>query len=81
MNNNLITRDFLASLKFEVMTPFQLNGFDGLQSPVPLMAETDDYLVVLDGDRCEVYGDPEKDGSTELIAECFNVRALPHLPR
>lgn len=72
-----ITRDFLARLKFEVMTPWQRNGFAGLDSPVPLIAETEEYIIVLDGDFCEVYGDPEADGSFEPVARCPNIRALP----
>lgn len=79
MTHNTITRAWLASLNFHVMTPSERNGFAGCDSPVPLLAETSDgeYIVVLDGDLCEVYGDPEKDGSFERVAYCFNVRALP----
>jgi len=77
MKTNLITRDFLASLKFRVMTPQDHNGFAGVDSPVPLIADTGDYLVVIDGDRCEVYGDPAGDGTVDLIDICTNIRALP----
>jgi hypothetical protein len=74
----IITRDLLAGLKFRVMTDSDRNGFDGLDSPVPLIAETSDgkYIVVLDGDLCEVYGDQE-DGSFEMVARQLNIRALP----
>ena len=74
-----ITRNWLASLNFRVMTDSDRNGFDGLDSPVPLIAETahGKYLVVIDGDLCEVYGDPEQNNSFELVARCPNIRALP----
>jgi hypothetical protein len=53
----MITRKFLSALEFRVMDKHELMGFAGVQSPVPLIAETDDYLVIIDGDRCEVYGE------------------------
>lgn len=72
-----ITRAWLASLKFRVMRDFEKNGFAGLDSPVPLIAETEEYVIVLDGDFCEVYGDPAQDNSFEPVARCPNIRALP----
>lgn len=73
-----ITRDFLARLNFRVMTPQDRLGFAGCESPIPLIAETDDgkYLVAVDGDFCEVYGDDD-DGSFTQVAVCGNIRALP----
>lgn len=51
-----ITRKFLKKLKFTVMDENDILGFMGCSSPVPLLAETEDgLLVVLDGDYCEVY--------------------------
>ena len=78
MIKSIITRELLASLPFRVMTDSDRNGFDGLDSPVPLIAETSDgkHLVVIDGDYCEVYTDQE-DGSFELTARCLSIRALP----
>jgi len=66
-----ITRAWLASLKFHVMTENEKSGFLGCSHPVPLYAETDDFMVVLDGDFCEVFLD--EFGTT---VTCDNVREL-----
>ena len=71
----IITRAYLKSLKFRVFTPMDYNGFDGVMSPVPLMAEDGDYVIVIDGNVCEVYGD-EPDGGYGLIADCQDVMML-----
>jgi hypothetical protein len=52
-----ITRAWLAGLKFQVMTERERRGFMGCEHPVPLLAEGDNFVAVLDGDRCEVFLD------------------------
>ena len=80
----LITRDFLRSVNFRVMTDFDRHGFAGAQSPVALLGETGDYLVVVDGNYCEVYGPASKDceltedGTFEPIETCENICELPY---
>lgn len=69
-----ITREFLKSLTFRVFDETDYYGFAGVESPVPLIADTDELLVILDGDRCEVY---DLEG-LEPYAVCESVSALPY---
>ena len=69
----MITREFLAGLNFSVMTDSDRMGFQGCESPVSLMAEVGNYLVVIDGSYCEVVS---IDGET--IAQCDDIVALPY---
>lgn len=71
----MISRKFLASLNFRVMTEFDKMGFAGVQSPVPLIAEINDLLIIIDGDRCEVYGENSDFGPAEI---CDDISALPY---
>lgn len=67
----MITRSFLASLTFRVMTDSDLVGFAGVNSPVPLITEyTDEYVVVIDGDRCEVFAE---DGPVDACDSISNL--------
>ncbi len=67
-------RAFFSSLNFRVFTLHDYDGFAGVQSPVPLIAETDKFLVILDGDYAEVYS-VENDWS-EPVCQIDNVRFL-----
>ena len=49
----IITRKFLASLNFRRFEANDFMGFGGVQSPVPLICETDEFFVILDGNYCE----------------------------
>lgn len=69
----MITRDFLKQFSFRVFRDSDYNGFAGVQSPVPLIAETDEFLVIIDGDRCEVYTD-----DCESVEICESVSELPY---
>lgn len=70
-----ITREFLRSLNFSVMSDFDRQGFAGAESPVTLMAEFDEkFLVILDGDYCEIVDVFE----LQQIEVCENIRALPY---
>ena len=71
----MITRKFLSSLKFSVMTEFDKQGFAGVSSPVPLIAEYGDkYLVIIDGCYAEVT-DVEELG---LVDSCDDINELPY---
>ena len=71
----MISRKFLSSLNFSVMTENDKMGFAGVSSPVPLIAEYGDkFLVIIDGCYAEVT-DVE---SLELVDSCDDVRELPY---
>lgn len=74
----MISRDFLRSVNFRVMTDYDRMGFAGAMSPVALIGETGDFLVVVDGQYCEVYGEPTADGGFEPIETCENICELPY---
>ena len=40
-------------------------GFQGCESPVPMIAERDSYVIVIDGDYCELYLDGYEYGAFE----------------
>lgn len=49
----MISRKFLENLKFRVMDETDKMGFAGVNSPVPLIAEFGN-LIIIDGNYCEV---------------------------
>jgi hypothetical protein len=55
MKERILTKDFILNLEFRFMDKYDLEGFYGCESPNPMIASTDDYVVVLDGERLEVY--------------------------
>ena len=69
----MITRNFLAGLTFRVMTENDKMGFAGCESPVPLIAEIGDGLVIIDGNYCEVVSD---EGT--VIDQCDDIVGLPY---
>ena len=70
----MITRKFLAGLTFRTMTDSDRMGFAGCESPVPLIAEDgDDLIVVVDGNYCEVVS---VDGT--VIDQCDDIVGLPY---
>ena len=71
----MISRKFLSSLNFSVMTESDKMGFAGVTSPVPLIAEYGDkFLVIIDGCYAEVT-DVE---NLELVDSCDDIRELPY---
>jgi hypothetical protein len=71
----MITRKFLASLDFKVMTETDKMGFAGAESPVPLIAEYGDkYLVIIDGSYAEVTDCEE----LQLVDSCDDINELPY---
>lgn len=71
-----ISRRLLASLTFRTFTKNDYYGFSGVQSPVPLIAETDSICVIIDGDTAELY-QFDVDGTFDCVDVCENIRDLP----
>lgn len=71
-----ITRRLLSSLTFRPFTKTDYYGFSGVESPVPLIAETDKIVVIIDGDSAELY-QFEVDGTFDCVDVCDNIRELP----
>jgi hypothetical protein len=71
IEENGITKEFLLSLTFKVMSEMELYGFLGCESENPMIAYTEDEkcVVVLDGYYVEVIdaetGDPLESGTIE----------------
>lgn len=70
----MITRALLKSLVFRVFTPNDYEGFAGVNSPVPLIAETNELLVVIDGAYCELYGVANE--FAEPLDTCADINSL-----
>ena len=74
-----ITRKFLGSLKFRQFDENDFMGFGGVESPVPLICETDEFFVILDGNYCEYYtAEAIENGEFEPTEVCENVSKLPY---
>ena len=71
-----ITRELLSNLTFRPFTQNDYYGFSGVSSPVPLIAETPEFLVIIDGDTAELY-QFDIDGSFDCSDVCENIRDLP----
>ena len=77
--NTMITRKFLRSLNFRKFDDNDFMGFGGVQSPVPLIFENDEMIVILDGNYCEYYSAQAiEDGEFEPTETCENVCELPY---
>lgn len=77
--NTMITRKFLRSLNFRKFDDNDFMGFGGVQSPVPLIFENDQMIVILDGNYCEYYSAQAiEDGEFEPTEVCENVCELPY---
>jgi hypothetical protein len=74
----IISRAFLSGFKFKPMDSVDKMGFAGVESPVPLIAENEDYLVIIDGVYCEVYDAVTIDGNFEPTETCDNICELPY---
>ncbi len=71
-----ISRRLLSSLTFRVFTKNDYYGFSGVSSPVPLIAEKDNIIVIIDGDTAELYS-ADIDGTFDCEDVCENIRELP----
>jgi hypothetical protein len=70
-NEMLISRKFLENLEFRVMDKIDQMGFAGCGSPVPLIAEFGNLLIIIDGAYCEVI-----DETGDQVEFCDNILAL-----
>ena len=71
-----ISRRLLSSLTFRPFTREDYYGFAGVQSPVPLIAENDKCVVIIDGDTAELYTF-DVDGTFDCVDVCECIRDLP----
>jgi hypothetical protein len=76
----IITSDFLKRLRFEAFDRSMWETFQGCESPVPFYAEwvdenDNEYLVILDGARVEVFGDASQ--WMHAVATCEDITKLP----
>jgi hypothetical protein len=71
-----ISRRLLSQLTFRVFTKTDYYGFSGVSSPVPLIAETDSFCVIIDGDAAELY-QFDVDGTFDCVDYCGCIRTLP----
>ena len=71
-----ITRELLKSLTFRTFTKTDYYGFSGVESPVPLIAETDELLVIIDGSYAELYTAADLAEALEPTDTCEDIRLL-----
>ena len=71
-----ITRELLNSLNFRTFTKTDYYGFSGVESPVPLIAETDELLVIIDGSYAELYTTADLEEGLEPTDPCDDIRLL-----
>lgn len=69
----MITREFLKTLQFKPFCRSMWFAFAGCESPIPFYAETDNLLVILDGQICHVL-----DENGDDVDFCENICDLPY---
>jgi hypothetical protein len=69
-----ITRELLESLTFRVFTENDYYGFAGVQSPVPLISDNTNVLVIIDGCYAELYANLNDAGEADDV--CDDIREL-----
>jgi hypothetical protein len=79
MSKKIITRELMKFLKFRPFEEADFQSFNGVSSPVPMIAENDDegICMIIDGDVAELYF---YDGCAnfELMEICDDIRSLPY---
>jgi hypothetical protein len=79
MSKKIITRELIKFLKFRPFDEADFESFNGVSSPVPMIAENDDegICMIIDGDVAELYF---YDGCAnfELVEICDDIRSLPY---
>ena len=78
MKYTVISRELIKSLKLSVFTETDYYGFAGVNSPIPLIAESDDegILMIIDGGCAELYA-YDGDGNFECVDTCEDINDLP----
>ena len=78
MNYTKISRELIASLSFREMDNFDIQSFNGVESPIALIGDNEEegILMVIDGGRAELYS---YDGCAnfDCIDTCEDIRLLP----
>jgi hypothetical protein len=74
----MISRKFLASLDFTVMTESDKMGFAGVGSPVPLIADNGEFLVIVDGNYAEIYDAEAIETASGPSFQIDNISELPY---
>ena len=71
-----ITRELLESLTFRPFAKNDYYGFNGVQSPCPMISDDTNVLVIIDGDYAELYANLNDTGEADDV--CENIRELPY---
>ena len=71
-------RAFFASLNFRVMTETDKMGFAGVSSPVPLIADSGEFLVIVDGNYAEIYDAESMENCNGPSFQIDNISELPY---
>jgi hypothetical protein len=71
-------RAFFASLDFKVMTETEKMGFAGVSSPVPLIADNGEFLVIIDGNYAEIYDADSIENCNGPSFQIDNISELPY---
>lgn len=71
-------RAFFESLNFSVMSKFDRMGFAGCTSPVPLIADNGEFLVVVDGCYAEIYTAADLENCTGASYQIDDIRELEY---
>lgn len=72
-----ITRALLQSLTFRPFTQNDYFGFSGVTSPVPMISDNTEILVIIDGCYCELYANLNDNGEADDV--CEDIRELPFM--
>jgi hypothetical protein len=74
----MITRELIDSLEFRKFEKNDYYGFAGVTSPIPLIADRDDGIImIIDGAYAELYV-TESDGSVDLADSVDNINELSY---
>lgn len=71
-------RAFFSSLKFSVMSDCEKQGFAGVSSPVPLIADNGEFLVIIDGVYAEIYDAEAIENCTGPSFQIDNISELAY---
>ena len=74
----MISRKFLASLEFRRFNEHDYMGFGGVQSPVPLIADSGEFLVIVDGNYAEIYDAESIENCSGPSFQIDNISELPY---
>ena len=74
----MITRELIDSLEFRKFEKNDYYGFAGVTSPIPLIADREDGIImIIDGAYAELYV-TESDGTVDLADSVDNINELSY---